>query len=58
MALQTKTFKSNTTSNQFYLELTLKENSISQTNNTSNISYILKLYAGIFHYIKLGTQSG
>ena len=46
MALQTKTFKSNTTSNQFYLELTLKENSISQTNNTSNISYILKLYSG------------
>ncbi len=46
MALKTKTFKSNTTSNQFYLELTLKENSTSQTNNTSSISYTLKLYSG------------
>ena len=65
MALQTKTFKSNTTSNQFYLELTLKENSISQTNNTSNISYILKLYSGgwdfslykIGHSIKLAEKT-
>ena len=46
MTLQTKTFKSNTTSNQFYLQLTLTENSTSQTNNTSNISYTLKLYSG------------
>ena len=46
MALQTKTFKSDTTSNQFYLQLTLTENSTSQTNNTSNISYTLKLYSG------------
>ena len=46
MALQTKTFKSDTTSNQFYLQLTLKENSTSQTNNTSSISYTLKLYSG------------
>ena len=46
MALQTKTFKSGTTSNQFYLELTLTENSTSQTNNTSSISYTLKLYSG------------
>ena len=65
MALQTKTFKSGTTSNQFYLELTLKENSISQTNNTSNISYILKLYSGgwdfslykIGHSIKLAEKT-
>ena len=46
MALKTKTFKSDTTSNQFYLELTLKENSTSQTNNTSSVSYTLKLYSG------------
>ena len=46
MTLQTKTFKSNTTSNQFYLELTLTENSTNQTNNTSSISYTLKLYSG------------
>ena len=46
MTLQTKTFKSNTTSNQFYLQLTLIENSTSQTNNTSSISYTLKLYSG------------
>ncbi len=46
MALQTKTFKSGTTSNQFYLQLTLTENSTSQTNNTSSISYTLKLYSG------------
>ena len=65
MALQTKTFKSGTTSNQFYLELTLKENSISQTNNTSNISYTLKLYSGgwdfslykIGHSIKLAEKT-
>ena len=65
MALQTKTFKSNTTSNQFYLELTLKENSTSQTNNTSNISYTLKLYSGswdfslykIGHSIKLAGKT-
>ena len=65
MALQTKTFKSNTTSNQFYLELTLKENSTSQTNNTSNISYTLKLYSGgwdfslykIGHSIKLAEKT-
>ena len=46
MALQTKTFKSNTTSNQFYLQLTLTEKSTSQTNNTSSVSYTLKLYSG------------
>ena len=46
MALQTKTFKSDTTSNQFYLQLTLTENSTSQTNNTSSVSYTLKLYSG------------
>ena len=65
MALKTKTFKSDTTSNQFYLELTLKENSISQTNNTSNISYTLKLYSGswdfslykIGHSIKLAEKT-
>ena len=65
MALQTKTFKSNTTSNQFYLELTLKENSTSQTNNTSSISYTLKLYSGswdfslykIGHSIKLAEKT-
>ena len=65
MALKTKTFKSNTTSNQFYLELTLKENSTSQTNNTSSISYTLKLYSGswdfslykIGHSIKLAEKT-
>ena len=65
MALQTKTFKSNTTSNQFYLQLTLKENSTSQTNNTSSISYTLKLYSGswdfslykIGHSIKLAGKT-
>ena len=46
MALQTKTFKSDTTSNQFYLQLTLTENSISQTNNTSSVSYTLRLHSG------------
>lgn len=46
MTLQTKTFKSDTTSNQFYLQLTLTENSTNQKNNTSNISYTLKLYSG------------
>lgn len=61
MALQTKTFQSDTTSNQFYLQLTLTENSTNQTNNTSSISYTLKLYSGgwdftqykIGHSIKL-----
>ena len=65
MALQTKTFKSNTTSNQFYLELTLKENSTSLTNNTSSISYTLKLHSGswdfslykIGHSIKLAEKT-
>lgn len=65
MALQTKTFKSDTTSNQFYLQLTLTENSTSQTNNTSNISYTLKLYSGgwdfslykIGHSIKLAEKT-
>ena len=65
MALKTKTFKSDTTSNQFYLELTLKENSTSQTNNTSSISYTLKLYSGswdfslykIGHSIKLAEKT-
>ena len=46
MALQTKTFQSDTTSNQFYLKLTLTENSTNQTNNTSSVSYTLKLYSG------------
>ena len=46
MALQTKAFQSNTTSNQFYLKLTLTENSTNQTNNTSSVSYTLKLYSG------------
>lgn len=46
MALQTKTFKSSTTSNGFNLQLTLTEDSTSQTNNTSKISYTLKLYSG------------
>lgn len=46
MTLQTKTFKSDTTSNQFYLQLTLTENSISQTNNTSSVSYTLRLHSG------------
>ena len=50
MALQTKTFKSDTTSNQFYLQLTLTENSTSQTNNTSSISYTLKLYSGSWDF--------
>lgn len=65
MALQTKTFKSGTTSNQFYLQLTLTENSTSQTNNTSSISYTLKLYSGgwdfslykIGHSIKLAEKT-
>ena len=65
MALQTKTFQSDTTSNQFYLELTLKENSTSQTNNTSSISYTLKLHSGswdfslykIGHSIKLAEKT-
>ena len=50
MALQTKTFKSDTKSNQFYLQLTLTENSISQTNNTSSISYTLRLYSGSWDF--------
>ena len=49
MALQ-KTFKSDTTSNQFYLQLTLTENSTSHTNNTSSISYTLKLYSGSWDF--------
>ena len=65
MTLQTKTFKSDTTSNQFYLQLTLTENSTSQTNNTSSISYTLKLYSGswdfslykIGHSIKLAEKT-
>ena len=65
MALQTKTFQSDTTSNQFYLQLTLTENSTSQTNNTSSISYTLKLYSGgwdfslyrIGHSIKLAEKT-
>ena len=65
MTPQTKTFKSDTTSNQFYLQLTLTENSTSQTNNTSNISYTLKLYSGgwdfslykIGHSIKLAEKT-
>lgn len=65
MALKTKTFKSDTTSNQFYLQLTLEENSTSQTNNTSSISYTLRLYSGswdfsqykIGHSIKLAEKT-
>ncbi len=62
MALQTKTFKSSTTSNGFYLELTIEEASVSQANNTSTLNYTLKLYSGgwdfklysIGHEISLG----
>lgn len=45
MALQTKTFKSSTV-NYYHTELTLTENSVNATDNTSSVSYKLTLYAG------------
>lgn len=45
MALQTKTFSSSY-SNGYHTELTLAEESIDTSSNTSKISYTLKLFAG------------
>lgn len=46
MALQTKTFSSSTTSNEYTLKLTVTENSINTNNNTSNVSYRLYMTSG------------
>lgn len=45
MALQTKMFKSSTV-NYYHTELTLTENNVNVTDNTSSVSYKLTLYAG------------
>lgn len=50
MALQTKTFSSQTTSNGFTLTLTLVENSTDVAANTSSVSYALVLKSGAWHF--------
>lgn len=50
MALQTKTYKSATSSKAFTLELTLTENSISDTANTSSVTYKLVLKSGGWYF--------
>lgn len=55
MALQTKTFQSEKTSNQYYLRLTLTEESVNVTENTSKISYTLTLFSGAWNYILYAT---
>lgn len=53
MALQTKTFKSSTV-NYYHTELTLTENSVNVTDNTSSVSYKLTLYAGGANFYDYG----
>lgn len=50
MALQTQTYKSATSSKSFTLELTLTENSVSDTANTSSITYKLVLKSGGWYF--------
>lgn len=50
MALQTKTFSSQTTSNGFTLTLTLVENSTDVAANTSSVAYTLVLKSGAWHF--------
>ena len=50
MALQTKTFSSQTTSNGFTLTLTLVENSTDVLANTSSVRYTLVLKSGAWHF--------
>lgn len=54
MALQTKTFSSQTTSNGFTLTLTLVENSIDIVANTSSVSYTLTLKSGAWDFSQYG----
>ena len=54
MALQTKTFSSQTTSNGFTLTLTLVENSTDIVSNTSSISYTLTLKSGAWDFSQYG----
>lgn len=50
MALQSRTYSSSTTSNEYTLKLTITENSTSQINNTSNISYRLYMTSGSWNF--------
>lgn len=54
MALQTKTFSSQTTSNGFTLILTLVENSTDIVANTSSVSYTLTLKSGAWDFSQYG----
>lgn len=54
MALQTKTFSSQTTSNGFTLTLTLVENSTDIVANTSSVSYTLTLKSGAWDFSQYG----
>lgn len=54
MALQTKTFSSQTTSNGFTLTLTLVENSTDIVANTSSVSYTLTLKSGEWDFSQYG----
>lgn len=50
MALQTKTYTSETSSKSFALKLTLTENSVSTTDNTSSVTYKLELISGGYNF--------
>ena len=50
MALQTKVISSATTSNDYTLKLTLTENSVSTSNNTSSLSWALTLHSGSWNF--------
>ncbi len=50
MALQSKTYSSSTTSNEYTLKLTITENSTSTANNTSNITYKLYMTSGGWNF--------
>lgn len=50
MALQTKTFSSTTTSNEYTLKLTVTENSTSTSDNTSSVTYRLFLESGDWNF--------
>ena len=56
MALQTKTYQQ--TNNTYTLQLTLTENSVNTANNTSNISFVLKLKSTTkdFYGFKVGAS--
>lgn len=54
MALQTKTFSSQTTSNGYTLTLTLVENSTDIVANTSSVSYTLTLKSGAWDFSQYG----